>query len=182
MSKNQRDPSLWLDQINKNKQEPDYDRKKAIICDLDGTLAFPTDRSFYEEEKCITDLPNLPVVKAITLFANAGYQILFTSGRQEKSRDATYNWLLKYVVCDFKDFYKNKDPNDRLNLIRNIQLFMRRDGDMRPDTVVKKEIYDNEIKDFNYVEAVFDDRPSVCRTWWELGLFVFKCHQSDKEF
>jgi hypothetical protein len=182
MSNKQRDPSLWLDQINKNKQEPDYDRKKAIICDLDGTLAFPTDRSFYEEERCITDIPNIPVIQAITLFANTGYKILFTSGRQEKGREATYDWLIKHVVCNFNVVINSENPASRENTIRKIILFMRRDGDMRPDTIVKKEIYDEEIKDFCYVEAVFDDRLNVIATWESLGLFVFNCNQGNKEF
>src|ERR1035437_2255057 len=115
MKNNQRDPSMWLDQINKNRQLKDYNQKKAIICDLDGTLAFPTDRTFYEEEKCKNDIVNFPVAKIISMYMEDGYTILFTSGRQEKGRIATTEWLQTHLV---NTFIGNKH-----------KLFMRKDKD-----------------------------------------------------
>ena len=168
MATMKRDPTVWLDKINTHKSSTEWNRKKAIICDLDGTLAFPTDRSFYEEEKCKNDILNFPVANVLSMYKDTGYTIIFTSGRQEKGREATINWLSTHLVNMFIG-HKHK-------------LYMRRDGDMRDDTVVKKEIYDSYIKDNYHVEAVFDDRVKVVRMWESLGLFVFNCNQGNVEF
>jgi hypothetical protein len=53
-------------------------------------------------------------------------------------------------------------------------LLMRRDGDHRPDTVTKREHMAGLIEAGTKIEAVFEDRPSVCRVWRELGLTVFQ--------
>ena len=49
-------------------------------------------------------------------------------------------------------------------------LFMRPEGDMRRDSVVKRELYEQHIKGKYNVLAIFDDRPQVIRECWqELG-------------
>jgi hypothetical protein len=54
--------------------------------------------------------------------------------------------------------------------IKAMALFMRKSGDYRKDSVVKKEIYERHIKeDFN-VEFVLDDRDQVVKMWREQGL------------
>ena len=50
------------------------------------------------------------------------------------------------------------------------QLFMRKKDDYRQDAIVKKELYEEHIKDKYYVEAVFDDRDQVVNMWREEGL------------
>ena len=56
---------------------------------------------------------------------------------------------------------------------------MRKDGDYRPDTVVKKEIYEREIKDKYEVLFAIDDRTQVVKTWRELGLTCLQCANGD---
>ncbi len=56
---------------------------------------------------------------------------------------------------------------------------MRKTGDKRDDTIVKKELFDSFKNDY-YVEYVIDDRPKVVRMWRSLGLFTFQVN--DKEF
>ena len=51
---------------------------------------------------------------------------------------------------------------------------MRKEGDHRRDSIVKKEIYDTLIKDEFDVEFVLDDRQQVVDMWREIGL---KCLQ-----
>jgi hypothetical protein len=51
---------------------------------------------------------------------------------------------------------------------------MRKQGDFRRDSIVKKEIYDNDIKGKFDVEFVLDDRQQVVDMWREIGL---KCLQ-----
>ena len=49
---------------------------------------------------------------------------------------------------------------------------MRKSGDKRPDTDVKKEILDKYFKDKIKIFTVIDDRPSVIRMWKENKLDV----------
>jgi hypothetical protein len=49
--------------------------------------------------------------------------------------------------------------------------FMRRDGDIRSDYVVKKEIH-RYLKRHYDIRAALDDNPNIIRLWWELGIPV----------
>jgi hypothetical protein len=52
---------------------------------------------------------------------------------------------------------------------------MRRAGDRRKDTVVKREIYERHIAGHYTVRVVFDDRDQVVRLWRdELNLPCFQ--------
>lgn len=44
---------------------------------------------------------------------------------------------------------------------------MRPQGDMRRDSIVKRELYENHIKGKYNVVAIFDDRPQVIRECWQ---------------
>ncbi|MCK9369791.1 hypothetical protein M0R04_07795 [Candidatus Dojkabacteria bacterium] len=47
---------------------------------------------------------------------------------------------------------------------------MRKAGDNRDDTIVKREIFENEIKDKHYIKYVLDDRRKVVAMRRDLGL------------
>lgn len=53
-------------------------------------------------------------------------------------------------------------------------LHMRKTGDMRKDAIVKREIFDGEIKDYFFIEFVLDDRNQVVEMWRDLGLTCFQ--------
>ena len=139
--------------------------KGIIICDIDGTLANiehrrhfvskePKDhKNFYANMK--DDELRVEVMDSVMRHELDGYEIFLVSGRPEEYRDVTEAWLEK--KAQGYRFYKT--------------LFMRPRGDHRPDTQVKKEIYDRYFKNFN-VYKVIDDRPSVIRMWREQGLEV----------
>jgi len=59
-----------------------------------------------------------------------------------------------------KRLNENKIPRDELH--------MRKTDDVRKDSVVKKELYDEFIKDKYNVRFVIDDRPQVVRMRREL--------------
>ncbi len=142
-------------------------KTKAIICDLDGTLAlFQNIRGPYDTKDCEKDDPNVPIVQLLdTLVRNAikdELTIILVSGRFVDHKAATKRWLARYEI-----------PYDLL--------YMRPSGDKRPDTVIKREIFDAKIKDKYDVWFVLDDRPKVVRMWrYDLGLTVFQLN--DKEF
>jgi len=129
----------------------------SIIVDIDGTLAHRCDRNWFEYEKVDQDHLDVVVYGIVEAFQKKGYTILIVSGREgtEVCRQKTLAWLDKHKV----PYY---------------DLMMRKEGDHRRDSIVKKEIYDTLIKDKFDVEFVLDDRKSVCDMWREIGL---KCLQ-----
>jgi hypothetical protein len=63
------------------------------------------------------------------------------------------------------------------------KLFMREKNDFRRDSIIKKQIFNQQIKDVFNVVAVWDDRIQVCvETWYKLGLFCFCTNQGLKEY
>lgn len=155
----------------------------CIIVDIDGTLADCTDkRSPYDETKVLEDEPRVHVVFTVGCMLQAKlkmsqndcmieddmYAKLFIfSGRTEGCRADTEKWL------------KEKTGLDRFGYT----LVMRKVGDSRRDSIVKREFYKENIEDKYSVIAVFDDRPQVIRELWKpLELPVFNCGLIDVEF
>ncbi|MCP4760530.1 MAG: hypothetical protein GY870_02035, partial [archaeon] len=124
---------------------------KAIICDIDGTLAKMQGRSPYDYSKVYEDKVNTPILSLINAMDKAGYKILFVSGRPDSCKIDTRAWLLEKLGLLF---------------LKRTELFMRKTGDKRCDSVIKKEIYD-EIKKSYEIEFVLDDRKRVKRMFVE---------------
>jgi hypothetical protein len=144
--------------------EQDPSLPKAIVCDLDGTLALLNGRNPYDASTCDQDSPNVPVVNTVRAFHEKGYKILFVSGRSDEFKPQTEKFLNEHVP--------DLAPHT---------LIMRKKGDQRKDSLIKREIYDDNIKDKFFVEFVIDDRPQVVRMWrWDLGFTVFQL--DDTEF
>jgi hypothetical protein len=137
------------------------------LFDLDGTLCLKGERDPFGWDHVGEDLPNVPVVKIARVLLR-GRQPLgkhplgFLSGRPEQCRRQTTLWLLHHLVI----------PEVRY-------LWMRPDGDYRPDEVVKAEIYERDIKPYHVIEGVFDDRDKVVQTWRSIGLTCFQVADGD---
>lgn len=137
----------------------------AIIVDLDGTLCLFGDNHPYDRDYS-KDTIN-PVVEEILNWRDAakgdGYSapdIILVSGRMEKSRKQTEDWLAE-------------------NHVRYSALHMRKDNDLRKDTIVKREIYDAHIKDQYNILFVLDDRNQIVKMWRELGLVCLQVADGD---
>jgi predicted kinase len=145
----------------------------VILCDLDGTLAIFEYmngiklRSPYDASLAASDIVCRPVAEALRGFFSLGYEIIFVSGRENKFREQTEEFL-KRASEDFGFSYD--------------KLFMRSEGDFRKDTIIKDEIYSREILGKYNVLAVFDDRKSVVEMWRSKGLYVFDCNYRGKDF
>lgn len=142
--------------------------KTTIICDIDGTVADCTHRlhhvtgdkkdwdAFYAgvEDDSVIDAVAL-VVK--TLIKNGHYCVIYCTGRPERCRRKTLEWLGR---------------NDLWNE-HYCFLLMRSDDDHRPDHVIKNELVDNL---FNKDEILFvlEDRKRVVDMWRKNG---FACMQ-----
>jgi hypothetical protein len=59
------------------------------------------------------------------------------------------------------------------------ELFMRNANDYRPDEIVKKEIYEREIKGKYDIICVFDDRNKVVDMWREEGFLCCQVAEGD---
>lgn len=131
---------------------------KALMVDLDGTVALMGTRDPFDETRVHEDRPDPAVVETIRLFVAAGYWIVFCSGRTAGCYEATSAWLEEHVM---QGSY-------------NYELHMRSVGDTRKDWQVKLELFNEHIRLFFDVLFVLDDRDQVVELWRKLGL---KCFQ-----
>lgn len=138
-----------VEPIIQNKELP-----HAIIVDIDGTLAHMKDRSPFDWQRVGEDECDDIIKGIVNAYDNLG-TIIVMSGRDGSCRDITIKWL--------------EDKN-----IKYDSLIMRGEGDFRKDSIVKRELFDNHIKDKYYIEYVLDDRNQVVDMWRDMGL---KCLQ-----
>lgn len=124
----------------------------CYIFDIDGTLAKMNGRSPYDYTKVHTDIPNQNIIMIAKKLEQMGNKIIIVSGRTDDCFSETRKWLIAKTGIVFED------------------LKMRKSGDSRNDAIIKREIYENEIKDKYNVLAVFDDRDRVVAMWRSLGL------------
>jgi predicted kinase len=137
-------------------EKQDATLPKAIICDLDGTLALMGNRDPYDASESDKDDVNEAVASVIKAFAGKGYAILLLSGREEIFRAPTLRFLEKSALPWH-------------------HLWMRQTRDYRKDAVIKREIFDREISGKYYIEFVLDDRDQVVEMWRkELKLNCFQ--------
>jgi hypothetical protein len=86
--------------------------------------------------------------------------VFAVSGRDGSCRELTENWLAA-----------NNIPFDGL--------FMRPVGDMRKDSIVKMEIFENEFKGKYNIKFILDDRNQVVAMWRSLGLTCLQVADGD---
>jgi predicted kinase len=145
---------------HKPKYIEDAGLPSCVIIDIDGTLSNSYQRRIFDFKECINDKVIEPVRYILDIIrkANTNKCIVLMSGREEICREETEDWLNMH---DIKYDY----------------LYMRKAKDYRDDTSVKTELFNEYIKGKYYVSFVIDDRPSVVKTWIDMGLFVFNVNQ-----
>ncbi|MEU6206052.1 AAA family ATPase [Micromonospora musae] len=134
---------------------------EIVLVDIDGTVALHVSRSPYDMTRVAEDEPNEAVIAAVRAMHAAGYGVVFCSGRDASARVDTVAWLARHVRVPY------------------LALHLRAVGDARKDSVVKREIYEREVRDRYRVVGVFDDRAQVVRMWRSLGLTVFQVADGD---
>ncbi|MEU7755282.1 AAA family ATPase [Micromonospora sp. NPDC049101] len=140
---------------------PSSEPPEIVLVDIDGTVALAVSRSPYDMTRVGEDQPNTAVIAAVRAMHAAGYGVVFCSGRDASARPATEAWLARHVRIPY------------------LGLHLRAVGDSRKDSIVKREIYDREIRDRFRVAGVFDDRVQVVQMWRALGLTVFQVADGD---
>lgn len=149
-------------------------KPKAILVDIDGTLAHMKDhRGAFDWKNVGKDEPDFNVFQIISwirqgMQAEGGVypwgeraKIILMSGRDEVCRQETIDWLTSW---DFGDFD---------------HLFMRPQGDMRKDSIIKAELFDAHVRDNYDVVMVFDDRNQVVDMWRSMGVQVAQVAEGD---
>lgn len=139
----------------------DSELPSAIIVDTDGTLANhegvrnPYDTSLYHRDTVHQD------VARVIWGLERVHHVIGVSGRDAKFADVTLKWWKERA------------------LITPDAMFFRPEGDVRPDDVIKAEIYENEIRGKYNITGVFDDRGRVLRMWRAKGLTTFAVGDTD---
>lgn len=132
----------------------------AVICDIDGTLAHMVNRGPYDTSKYLDDAKDDIVHYAFARLAQGGKRII-CSGRSDEFRASTEQWLSDHGIT-------------------HDLLLMRPAGDVRKDSIIKRELYEQHIKGKYNVRLVLDDRNQVVDMWRdELGLKVFQVAAGD---
>ena len=147
--------------------------KNIVVVDIDGTIAKIGDRLKYITEQYPKDHdafydhvgedePFKDMCDVVWTLAHK-YDIVFCTGRAERCRKQTEEWLKRYLPLN--DGYR---------------LLMRKDGDHRHDVDVKPQLLQKASIYPNQVLCILEDRSSMVKKWRELG---YRCLQvADGEF
>ena len=148
---------------------------RVAVFDIDGVLADCRHRLHFAEEKdydrfygdsyMAGDECILAGFELMLSFIKQGYMIAFVTGRPERTRKITQEWLKMYM------------PDDLHYAIANV--FMRKDGDYRPSPIVKEELMANVFAKFPECEDgwFIDDDPenvkAICNDFQFVTGIVF---------
>lgn len=132
----------------------------AVIVDIDGTLAHMQGRDPYDDSLVHTDIAD-EAVRTVVGKMRRGSSVVIMSGRSETCRDVTEKWL-------------------RDNDIFYDALYMRAAGDVRPDWIVKHELFQAHVAGKYRIRFVLDDRDQVINLWrHKLGLATWQVADGD---
>lgn len=142
-------------------------KPKAIIFDIDGTLADKGDRSPFDYSRVGEDTPIGHAIDMAIGYWDAAYEVIFLSGREQVCYKTTKNWIEAFTCI----------PES------HIKLFMRKEGDHRKDYIIKMELFNQHIRDNYDVKAVVDDRKQVIEQCWSvLGIPVINVGNIKERF
>jgi phosphoglycolate phosphatase-like HAD superfamily hydrolase len=136
----------------------------TYLIDIDGTIADNKHREWVLKENrprpnwdlffnlAGQDKPFPHMVKLLHDLRSDGSVIIYVTGRPERLRVLTENWI--------------EDHGFPLAT----RMFMRTDGDHRPDEIIKAEILDALLATGHKITMAFDDRNKVVAMWRARGI------------
>lgn len=130
----------------------DENLPKAILVDIDGTLAMMNDRSPFDWSKVGEDSCNGIVKRLVNDYEG---RVIVMSGRDGVCRKETIEWL-------------------RDNEIDYDLLFMREQGNSEKDSIVKRRLFEENVRGKYFIEYVLDDRNQVVEMWRGMGLICLQ--------
>ena len=141
----------------------------VVVVDIDGTVAHnPGKRGWYDWKAVGGDEPQRDILQVVESLVDNYLpgqsrmidRVVFLSGRDSVCFKETYDWIVKHCVDYFPDV-----PWD---------LYMRAEGDMRKDWIVKHELFMEHLNGKKYVKYWIDDRHQVVRHIRALGIRVLQ--------
>ena len=109
---------------------PSTEPPQIVLVDIDGTVALmPVPQPVRHDPGAPGHSRTTAVIAAVRAMHAAGHGVVFCSGRTDDGRAATEAWLDRHVGVPYAG------------------LHMRATGDHRKDSIVKREIFDREIRD-----------------------------------
>lgn len=145
-------------------------KRKAVICDLDGTLCDANHRVHYVEKQpknwakffaeAFKDKVNTWCLDMMKNYQAQGIEVLFVTGRHEGLVNSTIGWIYTHTPFE-AELHTN--------------LFMRGEGDFREDTIIKQEIYDKVIAPKYEIIMAVDDKSSIIKMWESYNIPVIYC-------
>ena len=133
----------------------------TVLVDIDGTLAHMHNRRGpFDWLRVGVDEVDEVVADLVRTLYVTDHTIVIMSGRDSAAREETVKWLAKHNI-----------PYDAM--------FMRAEKDMRKDSIVKAELFDNHIRDNYDVRFVLDDRNQVVDMWRSMGIKVLQVAEGD---
>lgn len=150
-------------------------KRKAIIVDIDGTVALRNNRSPFDYARVGEDSVDHRMAHLLRnlICECEEYDVFFVTGREavDNCREDTIKWINDNIYSHTWEGIMGPEYNWKL--------FMRDEGDHRSDEIVKKEIYENHIAPYYDVVCVFEDRNRVVKMWRGLGLLVAQVWDGD---
>ena len=145
--------------------------KKTIIFDVDGTIAdvehrrhlVSGDNKDWKNFRLATvdDTPVQWVCDIAKRYIAQGDEVAFFSARNESEREITEKQISEWI-------------GDGHNGV-----FLRPNGDYRPDEVFKSELADMFEKIGGHIDLVYDDRNKVVDMWRQRGTTVVQVAEGD---
>ena len=144
--------------------------RKVVVFDIDGTLSDPTHRMHLVNGKkkdydiffnlVHLDDPHYDMIDLTETFDDAFYTIVLCTGRPERTRKDTEEWLHKHDV-------------------KYVELYMRPDGDHRPDYKLKVQQLEQVVRQFAWPWVWFEDRDGVVKALRKEGVRVLQVKEGN---
>lgn len=115
---------------------------RAVVFDMDGTLANIGERNPYTYTLVGEDLLNENIAEMARAYAKRGVKVIIFSGREDVCYEETMTWL-------------------QVNDVPMSELHMRSAGDGRKDSIIKRELIEAHLVGKYFVESWIDDRQQV---------------------
>ena len=147
-----------------------YTGRKAVLVDLDGTIADCSHRRQHVESKpknwkafnalMHLDAPINPIRSLVSMLHQAHNIVIICTGRESVYRQETVQWLIQHKVAWHF-------------------MLMRHEKDYREDPIVKSEMLDSILEAGYDPWLVLDDRQRVVDMWRARGLTCLQVAPGD---
>lgn len=151
---------------------------KLWVFDIDNTLANVNHRWYHLQDgkkewkeffaKQHKDEPYEAVVDVLHALLETGHRVIIVTGRDERFREETVEWLRKHLQWNFL----------------NEDIYMRPGGNREDDNTLKVKIIKNWLQRHPSYKmgGIFEDRHRIIDAFRKEGWYTFECNQERLEY